>query len=454
MPQFFLIAKTNGIKAPDALAAAAAIFAGIYLSVLPMAGTIALRNLALLALLLILLFRLRTIWPDLRPGWVIVAWALYLMAFPLISHEHKLSLDSVTGQWGRNLLAMLAGAGLASLCHRMADRSTFMLGLLSTVPILLHLALVVERWGEAGSIPWGYWGREAHHADLGYAAGHAAIFLTAAIVYRQGRWRWAAVLLLTAAYASTVVAQSRAGFVFAVLGSALVFLGAFLTRGVRGPRWIVAGSAVVLVVVVGLCIQAFKTDPRWQGMVSKISAGFQGDALQIECEGTASIESEIIAKYGAGPQADSVINSLRDGDGARVIVLRAGLELAMAHPWGSDGSRQAFRKLLVQACENPKFLTAHAHNAWIDTVLAIGWAGMFLYLAVLLCFIGLGWRHLRRSGPAAEWAMVLVVVAIFWILRGMTDSVFRDHMLEMQGFVLAYAAVTLRRAVSRGSAQL
>ena len=29
-------------------------------------------------------------------------------------------------------------------------------------------------------------------------------------------------------------------------------------------------------------------------------AGFSGDAIQIECEGTTSIESQIVARYGEG----------------------------------------------------------------------------------------------------------------------------------------------------------
>lgn len=50
-------------------------------------------------------------------------------------------------------------------------------------------------------------------------------------------------------------------------------------------------------------------------------------------------------------------------------------------------------------------------------------------------------------------ALVLVATHLLWIVGGFTDSVFRDHMLEMQGLVLAYAAVALKiqgREAARG----
>ena len=52
--------------------------------------------------------------------------------------------------------------------------------------------------------------------------------------------------------------------------------------------------------------------------------------------------------------------------------------------------------------------------------------------------------HLRDNSELSEWALVLIALSIFWMLRAWTDSVFRDHMFEMQGFVLAYALLQVR----------
>jgi O-antigen ligase len=136
---------------------------------------------------------------------------------------------------------------------------------------------------------------------------------------------------------------------------------------------------------------------------------------------------------------------VRYGDGSRMVVLRAGLELAWAHPLGGDGSRQAFQKLLRQECPNPVISMAHAHNGWIDTMLAIGIPGAALYMWVLLSFLRSGYAALKRDGLANPWALVLLSLSVFWIVRGFTDSVFRDHMFEMQGFMLSFALIASRR---------
>jgi len=139
---------------------------------------------------------------------------------------------------------------------------------------------------------------------------------------------------------------------------------------------------------------------------------------------------------------------VRSGDGARIVVARAGFALAMQTPLGSDGSRQAFQNLLRKECPNPAIAMSHSHNGWVDMMLAIGIPGAVLYLVVLLDFAIRGYRLLERNGAGNGWALVLLVLAAFWIVRGVTDSVFRDHMLEMQGFMLAFALVASRNYVA------
>jgi O-antigen ligase len=198
----------------------------------------------------------------------------------------------------------------------------------------------------------------------------------------------------------------------------------------------------MLIVVVGsLAGLAFKEDARWHTLSDKLAAGMLGDAIQIECEGTASIEAKILDSHGADVSSTQLIDAVRDGDGARVVLLRAGLQLALKHPWGSDGSRQAFKTLLREECLHPALVMAHAHNGWIDTMLAIGVTGAALYLGVLLELCRRACVSLKKDGIENQWALVLLTLSVFWIIRGFTDSVFRDHMLEMQGFVLTFALV-------------
>jgi hypothetical protein len=417
----------------------------LYLAFLPMANTIALRNLALLGALVCLIWQFPKIRPAFRNSLPLLLWTVYLLVFPLIAEDHLIAWKSLGGQWGRGLVAMAVGIGVAVLLSNRVKGMVFYLGAFSAAPCLVHLFLFACKAWETGAIPWGYWGRETHHADLGYAAGQTVVLMTAAIIAADRKFRLPAIMLIIAALLSTALARSRAGFVFAVLGLLLVLVPAFFTQASRHQRLVLLSLATVTALVVAcLAVFAVKVDPRWSSMQTQLSTGFLGKGLQIECEGTASVESVLIAQFGDTEQTAALINSIRDGDGARMVLVRAGAELALKHPWGSDGSRQAFQKLLRQECPQPAISMAHTHNGWIDTWLAIGCPGAVLYLFVLFFFCWQGLRILHRQHGHSEWDFVLVALSIFWILRGLTDSVFRDHMLEMQGFVLAFALVASR----------
>ena len=418
-------------------------FAACYLASLPMSGTIALRNVSLVALCVGLAWvtlrhRSSVQWPI-----PIMLWAAYLFLFPFISNDPTIAAHSLMSQWGRGLLAMLAGAGVASLLFKRTQGSAFFLGILSMVPIIIHLCLFALKAWETSSIPWGYWGRESHHADLGYAAGQAVILLAAAFVVGNGTYRGWAAALIAACLLSTALANSRAGFVFALVGGLLVFISVYVARRAHQRRYIFSAMVGLLFSGVVFLSMAVEEDTRWPTMTSDLIAGFLGDAIQIECEGTSSIASKINAQYGSEEEVQRVISSVKNGDAARVVVLRAGIALASKYPWGNDGSRFAYQNLLREQCSQPVILMAHTHNGWIDTILALGWVGGALYLMVFSYFFVTGYTYLRSSTHINEWAIVLVALAVFWILRGLVDSVFKDHMLEMQGFVLAYAAANI-----------
>lgn len=415
-------------------------FTFIYVAVLPMAGTMALRNVAMLVLLLFTAWSLPKIRGDFRFGLPVVLWAGYLIVFPLIADDHLIAWQSFGSEWVKGLLAMLAGTGAAALFGYKKRSMVFYLGLASALPIIVHLILFTFKIWDAGTIPWGYWGREVHHADLGYAAGHTVVLMTAVFFAGDKKFRPWAITFIVAALLSAALARSRAGLAFAILGVLLVVVSFYATRPISHRRRFLTSLIVITLAFTAILTAAFTDDSRWHDMTTKLSAGFLGHALTIECEGTAAVEKEIAEKIRIQENANEVTSSVRGGDGARMVLMRAGLELVLQHPWGSDGSRQAYQKLLLQVCENPAILMAHTHNGWIDTLLAIGWGGAILYLVVLLYFLWLGLTGLGEKSISNEWALVLTSLSIFWILRGLVDSVFRDHMLEMQGFMLTYAA--------------
>lgn len=427
------------------LQVAVAIVAAIYVAVLPMARTIALRNAALLLLLLLLV---RPLWQErhaLRAlarhpaALAVIAWAAYLFVFPMfISMDMGVAWQSLAGQWGPGLLAMVAGTGVALVLRREPVHLILGLGIVSCIPNLIHVFLFCQEFIRSGQIRLNFWGREAHHADLGYAAGQSVMLLTLGLfATKRALVRWAAGLLIATCLASTVIASSRAGQAFALLGIALAVWSVVRTLGVvRLGRRHLIGVLVVVVGIGSIAYEVVSRDGRW-GHIGMFAQGWRGDPLRIACEGDAYIKGTM------GVADENVAMHILKGDGSRLVVLRGGLELSKQAPWGVDGSRQAYQKLLRGHCPEPAYAMAHTHNGWLDTALALGWLGAALYFAVMFLFARSGYLQREASAPRSQpWQQLLLAVAVFWIVRGFTDSVFRDHMLEMQGFVLALAFVS------------
>ncbi len=418
------------------------LLAGCYVAVLPMANTIALRNIVLAMLLLMTIWRLRDTWRASCWTMPVLAWIAYLCVFPLVAQNHEVAWQSFWGQWARWGLAALVGAFVATYLNK--AQNIFALGVASAVPLLVHLALFAFEAWRTKALPWGYWGRETHHADLGYAAGQAILLLSVMVVTGSNRLRLWSIALISLSLLSVLFAMSRAGLLFGLFAGALVLGGAYLTSGRLNHRRMVfalLGAFIVVGVVLGVAI---KTDKRWHDLITQLPVAWSGDALEVECRGDQAIGQAADGPAGAGSQPPQLAQPVHVGDGSRILILRAGFELALKNPWGLDGSRQAYQKRLLEICPEPVHLMAHTHNGWLDTVLALGWIGAALYLWVLIYFLRQGATSLRSQGSLDPWAMVLMATSVFWILRGFTDSVFRDHMLEMQGFLLAYAA-TVRK---------
>jgi hypothetical protein len=226
------------------------LFASTYLAVLPMSNTMALRNVAIVGLLISLVWQFSKMWGVLRIGLPVLLWAVYLFLFPFISGDTIVAWDSFSSQWGRGLLAMLVGAGVAAIVIDRKRDVVFYLGAISSVPVLIHLGFFVLNAWQTSSVSFGYWGRETHHADLGYAAGHTVILMSTTIVAADRKYRFWAVAFILAALLSTVLAQSRAGFVFAALGGLFVFLLAHFNQFSKKIRHV---GIVGLVTFTGRC---------------------------------------------------------------------------------------------------------------------------------------------------------------------------------------------------------
>lgn len=472
-------------------------FQGLYLAlflafagVLSVSGTIALRNVLHLGLVLLLLGYLCCKWGQERertfrqaaavplPVWL---WCAYLLLFPLIAPHPAGAWSNMIGKgmWGESILTWLLAWG-AILILGTKRFTLWMLALVSAVPVFIHLSLTLLSWagvlqpefylnpslstavesiidvvGENAPLhsPFqtfrmGFKGVEPMHGNLGYPASQTMCIGLAVMfkALRQGRQFRAiqAGALVCLCFVSVVIAQSRAAAYFGLFILAmgcLVYI--FFLDEERVSQRLGRLVRMVLIGVAALCIvffyQVVTRNPNWHSMGDKVAIGFQVEhPKDLICDGFTSATSEFVRHH--HPDKDQAyVESLIDGlrsDGGRVLLARVGAELSATNLWGWNGGRDAYQFRIEQMCGHlPAMNFSHAHNAWINLILAVGWVGALLYAWVLLRFAKSGWSALKREQTWAE-GLALLLLSTFWLARGMVDAVYQEHYLQMQAFFL------------------
>jgi hypothetical protein len=469
-----------------------------FAGVLSVSGTIALRNVLHLGLLLLLLGYLGVAWRTQRERMVELAaavplpvwlWCTYLLLFPLIAPNSAGAWSNMVGKgmWGESMLTWLLAWG-AFLILGTKRLTLWGLALVSAVPVFIHLGLTMLAWGgvfqpafyedpslqTAGqsllavlrdvsllqnsfqTFPMGFRGIEPMHGNLGYPASQAMCIGLAVMfaALHQGKHPRAikAGALVALCFVSVVIAQSRAAAYFGLLILALACVIYVVFVRVRPmPLRLGRGVGLMIVGAGALCsvffYQVVSHNPVWYSMGDKIAIGFQVEKPKdLICEGFTPATSEFVRRqfpHKDDAYIESLIEGLK-GDGGRVLLARVGVELSASNPWGWNGGRDAYQYRIEQLCGHvPAMNFSHAHNAWINLLLAVGWAGAILYAGVLLYFAKSGWSALKQEHiwPAG---MALLLLSIFWLLRGMVDAVYQEHYLEMQAFFLLTLFLLLR----------
>lgn len=169
-------------------------------------------------------------------------------------------------------------------------------------------------------------------------------------------------------------------------------------------------------------------------MVDKVALGaFNENPARLLCDGpSVAYEASLRQRFAYNPEyAETVIRGLKMQDGGRILLMRVGFQMALDNWRGLDGSRQSFKKLIVEKCGHvPVLKFAHTHQGWIDLTLALGWAGLVLFVAVMVFFLRKGWQSLGHP-EVLHWSFALFLLSAFWMARGFTDSVYSEHNLEM-----------------------
>ena len=471
----------------------------LFLAVMSISGTVALRNLLLVFLLVFsawlfskkqLPYRGNAFQLASEATPFIYVWIVYLALFPFWSTDPSVAWTNLRGPWLESMLTWILAIFVAAILGKKGP-NLYQLAVISAVPALLHLSLTLLQWlnllpsefnqdpslaslyksipyilqGDninwfGAPFPWGFHGIEPMHGNIGYAASQATILSIACFfeALKKGATQNAfrSIALLAACLFSVLIASSRGAAYFNIIIMVLAVPLYILVIGKQKEKSgqskssrklavIVAAFLVALIFVAYSFGKIYKTDVRWGSMWDKIELGIQlQDPQDALCNGiSSSVKNSIFDRYSEKGSAypKILIDGLEGQDGGRILLMREGLQLVFDNPWGLDGSRQAYQKIMERKCGHPPVLFfSHAHQAWINLALSIGLAGAAIYALLLISFAVNGIGALA-SPTWWPWAMSLTLLAFFWILRGMADGVFQDHYLQMQAFFMMYIAV-------------
>lgn len=367
--------------------------------------------------------------------------AIQLLFF---STNYQQAFSNFRAEWMHFILFSIIGAGLGLIYREKCSLKILLyLGIAFSIPLYIHLVLFATKSIAIKGLPWGYWGINEIHGDLGYTSLQASALLFTYFLFtsKKSSESYWAILLIAPCILSPLLAMSRGGTLFSVIAILLTTLAYILigsTDKVSKKKFFLVLAGILLVGFAAIQIGLKAQPERWGGITSRISLGFQAKANDVFCSGTEYLE-QYLKESGVNitPQLKKDLGSIRDGDGQRVIAARSGASLITKYPMGINQSKQAYQQVIIEYCQkNPEIFISHAHNAWIDTALAIGIPGVILLMLSLLQYVRQGYRAATRksSNTLRAFGIALFTLASLWLIRGFFDSTMRDQMLEMQAF--------------------
>jgi hypothetical protein len=203
-------------------------------------------------------------------------------------------------------------------------------------------------------------------------------------------------------------------------------------RKAYSPKKIITFALATLAFVLAIAIVSYKTDPRWQNFIETVPIAWDIDRDLIWLNGDGT-------NFPLTPDEERVDIS----EYSRIAWAHEGWRMLMAHPWGTEIARDTFHKLEVAKYGHAGM--AHSHNSWIDFGLEVGFPGLLLWGWTLLLLAQFGWRtwHIHKE----PLGLALAVLVIMFAVRGLQDSIFRDHEIVQFMMVagLLFSTLAFRR---------
>lgn len=417
--------------------------------------TMAIRNIAAGLLLILVIVRNRDWLTFLKESKALILFCAYLIFYLIfISTDFLETAKNINSEWLKFILYSLVGGTIGMwFAHHSKNKLFFFLGFSFSLPLLIHLFLFVAESLKTQSIPWGFAGLSLSHGDLGYSALQGIIFLSVYLFFLSNTklGKASSLLLIILMVTSVILARSRGGLIFAMLtflSVSFIFLLTTKKFSVKRKLSSIALLIVFLAIATKLATSAFPD--KWQNFDLKISIGLMGDAINVNCNGPNEIRKELETKnIPVTKEIEDTLTDINAGTAARVTTLRAGIKLLQENPLGFNASPQGYQIGINKICK-PTIDMSNTHNGWVDTALAIGITGAFIFLVVYIHNIIIASRVLlSTTNQDKAVGCALLVTSLLWIFRNILDTAQRDQMLEIQGFCMALLAGLLLRRIPK-----
>lgn len=422
---------------------------GILLFVFTIPYAVALRKLLLVMAFLLSLnafvFALRQKQNELNRLLMVYAllqiWMLYIAFF--VADQAIPSLSEWKGQWLTTVLALIIGVGLASmLINSRLRKPISAITLTVVVPVallvLVNDAMVLYDMFREGRFITHHSGISDHTANISYAIALLEPLLVADILSRIAHRRSLLpfpllvnnILLVLMVFA-LVAASSRNGLLNILLAfilGGLVMLSEL--RKVYSAKKVAATLLIGMLFIAGYVVIAVKSDPRWERFLETVPIAWDID------RDTRWLDSENLPLTPSGDYVDASAYN-------RIAWAHEAWRMLLAHPWGTEISRETFQRLEIAKYGHAGM--AHSHNGWLDFGLNFGLPGLAILATFLFLLARIGWYAWRMQGEPLGFALMLLV--IMFAFRALFDSIFRNHMIEQ--FILVASLLAGALAITK-----
>lgn len=370
---------------------------------------------------------------------------IHLMFF---STDFDSAFKNFRSEWLKFILFSVLGLTSSLLVSQLhLKRVLLWFGVAFSIPLFMYLIFLGYEWVRLpAGFPWGFLGIYSAPGELVYTSLAATILLSIYLYFQALKlWEYLlSIALILMAILPLAIVRSRGGVLFCILTLILVSLYVFLRNlnkfNLNKTAGLVMLAPIALIIFTTISLSSLSDLGKWGRTFGnlRMGASVMPISFEVACNGTEVVYKKFSNDGSMEQKTLNAIQSIDDGDGARILGAIVGARLAIENPMGIDQSRQAYQIALANHCNDlPASSLSHSHNGWINVALGIGIPGAIILFSLFVGLAVFGYRKLVVDGQYFPYASALTLSTCIWFMRALLDGTMQDQILEIQAFSMA-----------------